>query len=82
MEDETLKRQPLGFFLLTLIIMFSSHALPAWLATITNHYQRPALSSLGANNFQELIFVLFSICLIAHDPRGYGIRLGDAMHRN
>ncbi|MEP3479116.1 MAG: CPBP family intramembrane glutamic endopeptidase [Fuerstiella sp.] len=81
MTKDELKRQPTGFLPLAMILVFSSHALPAWVRSMAQHFQWPLVKTIGAQNFEQIIFLVFSVALVCHDPRGYGLRLGDGMRK-
>ncbi len=81
MPQETLKRQPIGFLCLAILLVFSAHALPAWLSAMAKHFHWPLRDSLGASNFEPAALLLFSMMLVCHDPAGYGLRVGDDMRK-
>ena len=80
-EDEP-KRQSTGFVLLALVLVFSSHALPFWVFAVVKYSPWSLLvDPIDRFNFEDLVFLVFSVSLIAHDPVGYGLRIGDGMRQ-
>ncbi len=81
MVKDEIKRQPIGFLSLAFVLVFSTHALPAWLVGMAKYFQWPLVKALGTTNSEQLLFLVIALALIAHDPAGYGLRLGDDMRR-
>ena len=77
MPESPLKREQIGFLFLATLLVFSSHALPEWTTALAGHYDWSILEWLGRNNFLALLRLLFSIILIANDPAGYGVKIGQ-----
>ena len=75
------KRQPVGFLSLAIVLVFTMHALPAWLVGMAKYFELPIVRMLGAANLDQLLFLVIAIALVAHDPAGYGLRLGDGMRK-
>ncbi len=78
---EVPQRQPVGFLTLAIVLVFSSHALPAWLVGMAKYFEWPLVKTLGTVNSEQLLFLIFAIALVAHDPTGYGLRLGDNLRK-
>ena len=73
--EEDLKRQRVGVLLLAFVLVFSSHGLPTYLATVFRGSELE--TAIGYSNFHSLWFLLFSTLLVVNDPVGFGLRIGD-----
>ncbi len=79
MELAKLKRERLGFLSLAILLVYSSHAVPSWLSlALRDNFLE---SRIGYDNLHAVWGLMFSVILIAHDPVGYGLRLGTVRER-
>jgi len=70
-----MKHPQLALLCNAFVILVASHAVPAWLEAVTRN--NAIQQWVGTQNMLALWSLLFSVVLIAHDPAGYGLRVGD-----
>lgn len=59
------------------VLVLSSHAIPISVVSIASDFAPSLIRTVGWRNFHDIVFLTFSVFLVAHDPRGYGIRVGN-----
>ncbi len=66
------------FLLLAVLLVYASHAIPSWLVyEILRGSDGVIRDAIGTANWHAVLSLVFSLVLIAHDPQGYGVRIGQ-----
>ncbi|MCA9188632.1 MAG: CPBP family intramembrane glutamic endopeptidase [Pirellulaceae bacterium] len=76
----SLTNRRLEFLSLAIILVYASHAIPAYLVygNIFGSHDDIIEQAIGQFNWYQVISLIFSMLLVAHDPAGYGVRIGRA----
>ena len=75
--ERPLKRKRFGILMLAFLLIVASRTLPLRLACFAYYNEWEIVARLGYPAVYDLSFLAFSLLLIAHDPVGYGVRVGS-----
>lgn len=71
------RAEAIEFCCLAVLLVFASHAVPAFALAIVGNESNPFVASIGYRNASDLVALLFSTLLVVSRPRHFGIRFGD-----